>query len=82
MAGGHPGAFCGTASSLTFNPFRAMSDEIRAYAELQKQMSEALRSQHPEWIEPNGTSPILDNYEARFAELLAIFDPPHDRKAA
>jgi hypothetical protein len=30
----------------------------------------ALRAQHPEWVQPNGASPICDSYESRFAELL------------
>jgi hypothetical protein len=30
---------------------------------------------HPEWIDANGKSSLCDFYEARFAELLAIFTP-------
>jgi hypothetical protein len=52
-----------------------MSDEIHTYAELRKQIREGLRRQHPEWIDANGKSPLCDSYEARFAELLAIFTP-------
>jgi hypothetical protein len=44
--------------------------EIPAYAPLQRQMRDALRAQHPEWIEPNGSSPMCDFYESRFAQLL------------
>ncbi len=51
----------------------AMHDEIRTYAELQQQMQYALREQHPEWMEPNGDSPICHSYERRFTELLALF---------
>ena len=47
-----------------------MIDNIRTYADLQKQVHEALRAQHPEWVQPNGESPLCDSYEARFAELL------------
>jgi hypothetical protein len=50
-----------------------MHDEIQTYAELQEQMHDALREQHPEWIEPNGDSPMCHAYESRFAELLALF---------
>jgi hypothetical protein len=50
-----------------------MHDEIQTYAELQEQMRNALREQHPEWLEPNGDSAICDAYERRFAELLALF---------
>jgi hypothetical protein len=47
-----------------------MTKKIRIYADLQKQVHEALREQHPEWVQPNGESPLCDSYEARFAELL------------
>ena len=50
-----------------------MHDEIHTYAELQEQMRDALREQHPEWLEPNGDSPICDAYERRFVDLLALF---------
>jgi hypothetical protein len=50
-----------------------MTDEIRTYSELQKLMHDALRNQHPEWIEANGTSPLLESYDARFADLLTLF---------
>ena len=49
-----------------------MSDQIHTYTELRKQVREALRRQHPEWIDANGKSPLCDSYEARLAELLAI----------
>jgi hypothetical protein len=31
-----------------------------------------LRKQHPEWVLPNGESPICDVYEARVMDLLAL----------
>jgi hypothetical protein len=34
-------------------------------------MRDALREQHPEWIEPDGECPTCHIYETRFAELLA-----------
>jgi hypothetical protein len=49
-----------------------MSDKIRSYAELRELIRLSLRAQHPEWVEPNGDSPICDSYEARFAELLRL----------
>ena len=52
-----------------------MFDEIHTYDVLQKLMHVALRTQHPEWIEPNGDSPICDSYDARLAELLRLFTP-------
>jgi hypothetical protein len=44
--------------------------EAPGYAELHRQMHDALRAQHPEWIEADGKSPKCDDYESRFAELL------------
>jgi len=52
-----------------------MSKKIRSYAELQELIRVSLRTQHPEWVEPNGDSPICDCYEARFAELLGLINP-------
>ena len=42
------------------------------YAELQRQMHEALRVQNPQWVGPDGESPICDDYERRFAKLLEL----------
>ena len=38
--------------------------------ELRRQIHHDLRSQHPEWIEPNGECPECDFYEARLMEEL------------
>ena len=43
---------------------------IHTYAELRKQIHDDLRLQHPDWIQPDGESPICDSYEARLMELL------------
>jgi hypothetical protein len=48
----------------------ATSPQIHTYTELQQQIHDDLRVQHPEWIQPNGESPICDSYEARLRELL------------
>ncbi len=53
----------------------AMSDKIRSYSELREFIRVSPRIQHPEWIEPNGDSPVCDSYEARFAEILGLSDP-------
>ena len=55
-----------------------MTDEVCTYADLQRQMHDALRAQHPEWIQPDGDSPICDDYESRFAELLNLFSERTD----
>jgi hypothetical protein len=41
-------------------------------AELRQQIHGDLRTQHPEWIEPNGECPKCDFYEARLMEELDI----------
>jgi hypothetical protein len=51
-----------------------MSEKIRSYQELQELIRRSLRAQHPEWVEPNGESPICNFYEARLAELLRLAD--------
>ena len=56
------------------------SVEVRSYAELQRQIRESLREEHPEWIQPNGESPMCESYESRFAELLELFES-HERKS-
>ena len=44
--------------------------EDAIYADLQREIHDALLAQHPDWILPNGDSPTCDSYDARFAELL------------
>ena len=49
-----------------------MSQQIHSYGELQQQIHQDLRIQHPDWIEPNGECPTCDAYESRLAELLRL----------
>jgi hypothetical protein len=51
------------------------SDEIRSYVQLQQQIHQALRKEHPEWVEPNGDCPTCESYESRLAELLGLRSP-------
>ena len=44
--------------------------EVPGYTKLQREMHDALRAQHPEWINANGKSPRCDYYESLFATLL------------
>ena len=53
--------------------------EIRSYAQLQRQIHEALRVEHPEWVEANGDCPTCESYESRLAELLGLSAPNTDR---
>jgi len=67
--------------SLRTNPSRPSGEslttatapprQIHTFAELRQQIHNDLRLQHPEWIQPDGKSPICDSYEARLMELLA-----------
>lgn len=54
-----------------------MSNEIHSYTELQQQIHQDLRVQHPEWVEPNGECPTCDSYELRLAELLGLTQRPN-----
>jgi len=47
-----------------------MLQEVATYADLRKQIHDDLRIQHPEWVQPNGESPLCDSYEACLIELL------------
>lgn len=49
-----------------------MLTEIHTYPELQKQIHDDLRIQHPEWVKPNGDCPTCESYESRLAELLGL----------
>jgi len=49
-----------------------MPNEIHSYTELQRQIHQDLRVQHPEWVTPNGDCPTCDSYESRLAELLGL----------
>ena len=48
----------------------AVPHQIHTYAELRKQIHDDLRIQHPEWVQPNGESPMCDSYESRLTEML------------
>ena len=54
-----------------------MLHQLRTYADLRKQMHEDLRTQHPEWVQPNGESPLCDSYEARLMETLNVLTQQH-----
>ncbi len=57
-------------SSQLFTKPIAMYHQIHTYTELQRQIHDDLRIQHPEWVESNGESPMCDSYESRLTELL------------
>ena len=53
----------------------AVPHQIHTYTELRQQIHDDLRIQHPEWVEPNGESPMCDSYETRLMELLNTLTP-------
>ena len=55
---------------------------VHTVAELQQQIHDDLRAQHPEWIEPSGECPMCDSYEARLRQLLEASAPSSPAKAA
>jgi len=65
-----------TSNKKTFMKFvsltkpTAVPHQIHTYTELRRQIHDDLRIQHPEWVQPNGESPMCDSYEARLLELL------------
>jgi hypothetical protein len=48
----------------------AVPPQIHTYTELRQQIQHHLWIQHPEWVQPNGESPMCDSYESRLIELL------------
>ena len=47
-----------------------MYHQIHTYTELQQQIHDDLRIQHPDWVNSDGSSPMCDSYESRLMELL------------
>ena len=55
---------------------------IGSYIELQRQVHDALRVEHPEWVKPNGDCPMCESYESRLVELLGLSSPKLDQTVA
>jgi hypothetical protein len=47
-----------------------MYHPVHTYTELQQQIHDDLRIQHPEWLQPDGKSPMCDSYETRLVQML------------
>ena len=73
-----PGERLGVTMNVTHSS--SLGAEVPAYAQLQREVHDALLAQHPEWILPNGDSPTCDSYDARFAELLLQTLPTKPRE--
>jgi hypothetical protein len=68
--------------AMKTNASPIVPNKVPAYVQLQQQMHEALRKEHPEWVEPNGDCPICETYESRLAELLRLSSESEHRSAA
>ena len=59
--------------NIPHQPIAKSQQKIDTYSELRQQSHDDLRSQHPEWIEANGESPMCDFYERRLMKELDSF---------
>jgi len=67
---------------MKMNTFVSSYGEIGSYVQLQNQIHDALREQHPEWIQPNGDCPTCESYESRLAQQLNIFQSNEHKSVA
>ena len=67
-----------SATLESFTKAMLLPHQIHTYTELRQQIHDDLRIQHPEWVQPNGESPMCDSYEARLMELLLAATPSVD----
>jgi len=64
-------------AGLNLHRGKHMSDQIHSFGDLQQQIHQDLRMQHPDWVEPNGDCPKCDSYESRLADLLGLSHNPN-----
>jgi len=57
-------------------------EELQPYLQLQHQIHDALRREHPEWVQPDGHCPMCEAYESRLAELLGLASHVKPRSVA
>ena len=58
-----------------------MAHQVQTYTELRQKIHNDLRLQHPEWVQPNGESPICDSYKARLMVLLDALTRTNAKRA-
>jgi len=58
------------AALESFTRTIVMYHQVHTYIELQQQIHDDLRIQHPEWVKSNGECPTCDSYESRLTEML------------
>ena len=72
----------GDCVRMKTNASPIVPNKVQAYVQLQHQIHEALRKEHPEWVQPNGECPMCEAYESRLAELLGLSFERQHRSAA
>jgi hypothetical protein len=77
-----PFANCPILLPVKMNASPNVAEAGQPYVQLQQQIHEALRKEHPEWVEPNGQCPTCEAYESRLAELLRLSSESEHRSAA
>ena len=68
--------------AMKTNTSPAVPGEVQPYVQLQHEIHDALRKEHPEWIKPNGECPTCEDYESRLAQLLGLSSESEHRSAA
>ena len=58
---------------------RMTNDRQVSLSELQQEIHDAFRVQHPDWVEADGDCPTCESYESRLAELLGLSSPKDTR---
>ena len=71
-----------TLLAMKTNTLSKATQEIRSYVQLQRQIHDALRVEHPEWVNSNGDCPTCESYESRLAELLGLSSSNEHRSVA
>jgi heme oxygenase len=60
-----------STTTSTFRELKLMSHKNDPYTELKQQISDDLRAQHPEWIDPTGDCPTCESYLSRLSQMLS-----------
>ena len=60
----------------------SLAATVPAYAQLQREMHDALRAQHPDWILPNGDCPTCDSYDGAIRGAAHCFIGNRTRSCA
>ena len=75
-----PGTQCPAPREPSAKP-TTTPHQVHTYTELQHQIHDDLRMQHPDWVQADGESPMCDSYESRLMELLDPSAPRGSNKS-